>query len=112
MKRLTVLLLCLITSSASFPGERGYEAGDVQHRVVMGPDEDGDLLVSVKVEVTNTTDEDMDVDLELQGCDRDGFELVELDLSGKVSARSSKVITDTDYISAEVLERIDHWNVE
>jgi len=107
-----ISLLCLAMTVTSAGSAADYETGAVEHRVISGPDKDGDLLVSTKVMVTNHSDEEIVVNLELQACDSEGFEVFELDLTGKVAANSTVALTDTDYFNAKAYESISHWNIE
>ena len=112
MNRIAAVVLCLIASGTSIPSGPQYEAGPVDARIVSGPDEDGDQLISIKVMITNYSDDELALSLSIQGCDSEGFELAEIELQGKVKAKSTKVITDTDYIEASVFESISNWNIE
>jgi hypothetical protein len=113
MNRSLLLILCMATT-VIVPGEEPpeYETGPVEHRVVLGPDEDGDLLVSIKVPVTNLSDEVIFVNLELQARDSEGFQVFEFDLAGKVGARTTEIVTDTEYIAAEIVDAISSWNIK
>jgi hypothetical protein len=112
MSRLAGVILCLLVSGTSMPSEPGYEAGPVDARIVSGPDEDGELLISIKVMVRNDSDADLDFEFKIQACDNDEFEVAEFELEGQVKARTTKSITDTDYIKPEVFNSISTWNIE
>ena len=112
MGRLIASMICLaltVTSLATMPG---VEVGDVFARVVSGPDEDGELYVSIKVSVTNNTEEEKRVSLSIQGLDSDEFEVYETSLAGTIGPGETGTITDTDYIEKEVYESIYQWRVE
>lgn len=112
MSRFAVVAFCLVASGTSIPSGPDYEAGPVDARVVSGPDEDGELLISLKAMVTNYSDGELTVSLSIQGCDDEGFELAEFELEGKVRSKTTKVITDTDYVEADVFKSISSWNIE
>jgi len=112
MNRFVAILLCVLVSDTTLPGGPQFEAGPVEARIVSGPSEDGNLFISIKVVVTNYSDEELALDLSIQGCDSDGFELAEFELEGKVKARTTNTITDTDYIEADIYESISNWRIE
>jgi len=112
MSRLISTLLCLALTVAPLATAPEVEVGDVYARVILGPDEDGDLYVSIKVSVTNNTDAEKHVVLSIQGLDSDEFEVYETTLSGNVEPKETETITDTAYIEAEVFQAIYEWRVE
>lgn|SRR5262245_11644490 len=112
MNRIAAFSVCLLVSFTPIPSDPQYETGLVDARIVLGPNEDGELLISIKVEVRNNTDDELAVDLSIQGCDREGFELAEFELEGNIPANARKTITDTDYVDAEIFEAISNWIVE
>lgn len=112
MRRLAVRMVCLALAVTTPATTSDLEFGEVYAKVVSGPDEDGDLEISIRVTVINNSDSEQDVDLSIQGLDSDEFEVYETDLEGKVGPKSQQSITDTDFIDAEVYQTITHWRIE
>jgi len=98
-----------VTSLASVPD---LEVGPVEAKAISGPDEDGDLLVSIKVTVTNNADSERSVNLQIQALDGEEFEVFECNLEGKVDPEATRTISDTDYINAELYRSISQWRVD
>lgn len=90
----------------------GIEVSGLGHKVLSGPDSAGDLEISVKLTVKNTTDADMMVRVRVQGIDRDDFEVFDVQLSGIVKAKQTRVLTDTQYLSEKLYNSIVKWQVE
>lgn len=112
MGRLAASLICLAMSVSLVATVPDLEVGPVEAKVVSGPDEDGDLLVAIKVTVTNNSDSEQTVTLEIQALDSEDFEVFECDLSGTIGPGTTRAITDTDYINAEIYKTISQWRVE
>ena len=58
---------------------------NVAHRVINGPDSEGDVLISVKADVTNLLDTDQEVEVWVQALDAEGFEVTDIELSGRLA---------------------------
>ena len=112
MSRPTVALLCLLLSTTMLPTSSDCDVGDVEAKVVSGPDDDGDLLVSLKVNVINNTESEMDLAFTIQGIDADEFEVFECRLGGKAAPLGITTITDTQYIEASIYDSIWRWRIE
>jgi hypothetical protein len=105
-----ILTLPLISPAVSPP--KGLEFSGLAHKVVNGPDDDGDLEISVKVNVRNTTLKDMDVRVIVRAVDGEDYEVFDMPLSGKVTGRGTRVLTDTQFISEKVYKTVVRWEIE
>ena len=105
-----ILTLPLISSAVSAP--KGLEFSGLAHKVVDGPDDDGDLEISIKVNVRNTTGKDQDVKIKVRAVDAEDYEVFDMPITGIVKARESRVLTDTQFISEKVYKTIVRWEIE
>jgi len=114
MRRLQWLVPALaLVLLASSPGAcPDLDMGPVEARIVSGPDEDGELLISIKVDVANRSDSEVALSLDIQALDGEGFEVFESHLAGKVGPNTFETITDTDYIEKDVYESISRWRID
>ncbi len=62
--------------------------------------------------VTNYSEDELVVSVSIQACDSEGFEVAEFDLEGNVRPKTTKAITDTDYVTPDVFKSIADWNIE
>lgn len=110
-------LAVAVTIVPSFPssgGElpHGVVVERIDHKVLSGPDEDGDLKISVKVVLRNSTDEDVVVDLEIEAIDSDDFEVLDVSLSGMVAAKGSRSLSDWQYVNEKSYKSIAKWQLD
>jgi hypothetical protein len=105
-----ILTLPLISSAVSAP--KGLEFSGLAHKVVDGPDDDGDLEISIKVNVRNMTGKDQDVKIKVRAVDAEDYEVFDMPITGIVKARESRVLTDTQFISEKVYKTIVRWEIE
>ena len=105
-----ILTLPLIIPATSPP--KGLEFSGLAHKVVDGPDEDGDLEISVKVNVRNTAGKDQDVKIKVRAVDAEDYEVFDMPITGIVKARETRVLTDTQFISEKVYRTIVRWEIE
>lgn len=113
-KQLLVLSLILtlpLISPATTP-PKGLEFSGLAHKVLNGPDDDGDLEISVKLNVRNVTAKDQDVKVAVRAVDAEEYEVFDVHLTGKVKAREGRVLTDTQFISEKVYKTIVRWEIE
>jgi len=90
----------------------GLEASGLAHKVLSGPDDDGDLEISVKVTVRNTTESDVDAEVGVHAVDKEDFEVFDVRLSGKVKAGQTRVLSDTQFITEKLYKSIARWEIE
>jgi len=109
---LFVVAFAISVDASSAAPHLGIEVGEPQIKVIDGPDDDGDLRISVKVTVKNTTETEMNVELNVQALDRDNFEVFDMFLSDAVRAGQERVLTDTDYIQERTYKSVAKWRVE
>jgi hypothetical protein len=107
---LLVSLMVPIADVAAAPP--GLETSGLAHKVLSGPDDEGDLEISVKVSVRNTTEADQEAQVIIRAVDKEEFEVFEVRLSGKVKAGQTRVLTDTQFISEKLYKSIVRWEVE
>lgn len=105
-----ILTLPLISPAMSAPQD--FEVSGLAHKVLGGPDDDGDLEISIKVNVLNKTAKVLDAKVYVRAVDNDGFEVFDVQLTGKVGARESRVLTDTQFINEKLYKTIVKWEIE
>ncbi|MFV5372637.1 hypothetical protein [Acinetobacter pittii] len=75
--------------------------------------EDNEVSFAIKADITNFKDSeysDEDVTVEIQGVDADGFEIISIYLSGKVSFNTTKTLTDReDYQDKDEFDQVVRW---
>jgi hypothetical protein len=113
-KRLLTLTLILTLPSITpaMSDQKGLEFSGLAHKVLSGPDNDGDLEISVKLNVNNTTAKVMDVKVVVRAVDAEGYEVFDTQLTGKVNARETRILTDTQYINEKLYKTIVRWEIE
>jgi hypothetical protein len=102
--------LPLITAAVSAP--KGIEISEFAHKVIDGPDDDGDLEISVKVNVRNTIARDQEVKIKVRAVDAEEYEVFDMPITGTVKARETRVLTDTQFISEKVYKTVVRWEIE
>jgi len=113
-KRLLTLTLILMLPviSPAMDAQKGLEFSGLAHKVLGGPDSDGDLEISVKLNVNNTTARVMDVKVVVRAVDSEGYEVFDVQLTGKVNARETRILTDSQYINEKLYKTIVRWEIE
>lgn len=106
------LILTLPLISGAVPPPKGLELTGLAHKVIDGPDEDGDLEISVKVTVRNTTGKDQDVKIKVRAVDGEDYEVFDMPITGIVKARDTRVLSDTQFISEKVYKTVVRWEIE
>src|SRR5215475_250938 len=106
----SVLLLALVGSVVS--AQQGVEFSGLAHKVLSGPDSDGDLLISIKLNARNATDIDQDAKVVVRAVDKDDYEVFDVQLIGKVKAGQMRILTDTQFINEKVYKSIVRWEIE
>ncbi|HKP36019.1 MAG TPA: hypothetical protein VJT71_04105 [Pyrinomonadaceae bacterium] len=105
------ILLSGVFSHAAGPPP-GVEVLELAHKVLSGPDSDGDLKISIKVMLKNTTKSDAKVDITVQAIDSDNYEVFDVNLKGIIKTKQTGALTDTQYISEKLYKSIVKWQVE
>jgi len=90
----------------------GIEVAAPEHKVIDGPNEDGDLDLSVKVMVKNTLDMDESVQIVVQAVDRDDFEVLEVVMSGPIRAGKARPLSQSAVLQQDAYRTIVAWRVE
>ena len=67
-----------------------------------------DVRISVKATVHNGTEDDV-WGPDLKGLDKDGFEMAEVSLDGRVAPGDTQALTATAFVRAELYEQIVEW---
>ena len=106
------LILTLPSISPAMSARKGLEFSGLAHKVLGGPDTDGDLEISVKLNVQNTTARVQDVKVVVRAVDSEGYEVFDVELTGKVNARDSRILTDSQYINEKLYKTIVRWEIE
>src|SRR5262245_43806743 len=114
MRAVLVILasLLLAAESTAAPPRLGIEIAPPEHKVLDGPNADGDLELSVKVMVKNTLDMDESVQIVVQAVDRDEYEVLELVPSGPIRAGKARPLTQSALLQKDVYRTIVAWRVE
>jgi hypothetical protein len=108
-----ITLACVLVLPAFAAAPRlGIEVAPPEHKVIDGPNEDGDLDLSVKVLVKNTLDMDESVQVVVQAIDRDEFEVLEVVMSGPIRAGKSRSLTQSAVLQQDAYRSIVAWRVE
>ena len=105
-----LLTLPLMTLAVSPP--KDFEFSGLAHKILSGPDEDGDLEISIKLTVRNTTRGDQDVKVVVRAVDTEDYEVFDVQLSGKVKAGETRTLTDTQFINEKLYKTIARWEIE
>ena len=106
------LLTTLTLVGVAVSAPPGLEFSGLAHKVLGGPDDDGDIEISVKVSVRNATDTDQDAEVVVRAVDKEDYEVFEVQLTGKVKAGQTRVLTDTQFISEKRYKSIVRWEIE
>lgn len=115
MRAVVVMLVSLsfaIPSIAAPAPRLGIEVAAPEHKVLDGPNADGDLELSVKVMVRNTLDMDESVQIVVQALDRDDYEVLEVVLAGPVRAGKARPLTQSAVLQKDVYRTIAAWRIE
>ena len=114
MRAVAVIPMILMIAAPSFaaPPRLGIEVAAPEHKVLDGPNADGDLELSVKVMVKNTLDMDESVQIVVQALDRDDYEVLEVVLAGPVRAGKARPLTQSALLQKDVYRTIVAWRVE
>ncbi len=107
----TLAFLLVLPAFAAAP-RLGIEVAAPEHKVIDGPNEDGDLDLSVKVMVKNTLDMDESVQIVVQAVDRDDFEVLEVVMSGPIRAGKARPLSQSAVLQQEAYRTIVAWRVE
>jgi len=108
----TVVALFLAVPSFAAAPRLGIEVAAPEHKVLEGPNEDGELDISVKVMVKNTLDMDESVQIVVQALDRDDFEVLEVVLAGPIRAGKARPLTQSAMLQNDAYRTIVAWRVE
>ena len=109
---LMLLVLMLAVPSIAAPPRLGIEIAAPEHKVLDGPNADGDLELSVKVMVKNTLEMDESVQIVVQALDRDEYEVLEVVLAGPVRAGKARPLTQSALLQRDVYRTIVAWRIE
>jgi hypothetical protein len=114
MRAATVIpmILMIAVPSIAAPPRLGIEVATPEHKVLDGPNADGDLELSVKVMVKNTLDMDESVQIVVQALDRDDYEVLEVVLAGPIRAGKARLLTQSAVLQKDVYRTIVAWRVE
>jgi len=115
MKRLPVFTVIFVMMAVCLVGTLALaddvEVTDIKTRIIGKKDSAGNIDFAIKARVRNLGN-DKDVSVRLQAIDREGFELKEITLSGKIPPGQSRVLTDKRLMSYKLFKQIDKWQVE
>lgn len=106
--KLLWLVLLLLTPLSAIGGE--VEVSDIATKVIE-KDNYGDVSFAIKAKVTNNT-KDSEVFVFLQAIDSEGFEIYEIALEGKIAPGTSRVLTESSYMSLNKFNQIDKWQLD
>lgn len=112
--RIAGVLLGVLLSSGAAPARADdvVEVSGIKHKIVEPADDQGDLLVSFKAAVKNLTDAPQEVEVWIQGIDREDFEVVEVQLFGKLKPKETRELTNMVYLREPTYTSVVKWQVE
>jgi len=102
------MVACLVGSLVS---ASDLEVRDIKTRTIGEVDSSGDIYFAIKANVRNLGHKN-EVTLTLQAVDREGFELKDVTLSGKIVPGQSRVLTDKTFMPYKLFKQIDQWQVK
>ena len=107
-----VLVSLLVGSVVVAPAAQGLEVSGLAHKILSGPDVDGDLAISIKVSVLNSTDTDQQAMVIVRAVDKEEYEVFEAHLNAKIKAGQLRILTDSHFIGEDLYNSIARWEVE
>jgi len=111
MSRLGVCIaLMLLLSPPLVSNSPGYELIDKAHKIVSGPDEDGDLEISLRATVKNLRNAQLAVRVIAQGIDKEDFVTYDIYLEALLKPNETRVLRDLDYIPKATYDKIVKWD--
>jgi len=87
----------------------GYKLLSNEHKIVSGPDGDGDLEVSFRVTVENTGTTGVAALIIAQGIDTADFPIYDAYLETTLSPGETRTIRDLSYIPLKTYGKITRW---
>jgi len=109
----STLVALLLMGAAGAAGARDLvEVSGIKQKIVENADDQGDLLVSFKATVRNLTDSPQEAEIWLQGIDKEDFEVVEVELFGRLKPKESRVLTNMTYVREKTYASVIKWQVE
>jgi hypothetical protein len=115
MRRIVLLIaIALLSGIGAYADDlpTGVVVERLDHKVLSGPDKDGDVRISVKAVVKNTTDRDVEIDITLEAIDAEDFEVLDVPLSGTIPAHGAKALSDWQYLAEKTYKTIATWRLE
>ena len=108
------IVMSLLLMAPVYAGDlpTGIVVERLDHKVLSGPDKDGDLRISVKALVKNATDRDVEIDITLEAIDAEDFEVLDVPLSGTIPAHGTKALSDWQYLAEKTYKTIATWRLE
>lgn len=95
--------------SITFASE--IEVSDIATKITSKPDSSGDIYYAIKATVKNNSDSPR-VSVTLQAIDREGFEINDITLRGKIAQGSERILTDKTYMNHSDYKRIRKWQIK
>jgi len=112
MRKMVAIAIVACMSCALAIASAEVTTSDLSHKILAGPDKDGDYLISVKVTVKSLLDTGQEVLLRVQALDAEGFEVFEMELKGRIGAKETRTISDSAYISERLYRTVTKWQME
>ena len=109
---LFILLSIFVGLTGAITAAQGLEVSGLAHKVLSGPDDEGDMEISVKVSVRNTADTDRDAEVVVRAVDKEEFEVFEVRLTAKVKAGQTRTLSDTQFVGEKLYKSIVRWEIE
>src|SRR5215831_13833033 len=113
-RRITGAFVLLLTTTLSLATDlpAGIEVVAIEHKVLSGPDKDGDLRISVKVTLRNATERNIPVDITLRALDAEEFVVFDAPLSATVKANGTRTLSDWAFVPQNVYKSIVKWELQ
>ena len=99
MKALGVCIaLLLLLALPVLSGPSDFRLVDQEHRIVSGPDADGDLEISFRVTVKSLRDKELSIRVIAQGIDQEDFVVYDAYLETNLKPNEERVLRDLQFI--------------
>jgi hypothetical protein len=112
MRRGVPAAVILSPAAAAAPALEGVEVVGVDHEVLHGPEEEGDLIISVKAGLGNLLKDDRQIVVVVQAVDEDGYEVFDVEPKGRFQAEETRALTDARWIRQRLHDSIVRRQVE
>jgi hypothetical protein len=100
----------LLLSPPVLPEAPGCELIDKAHKIVSGPDGDGDYEISFRATVKNLRETRLAIRIIAQGIDEEDFAIYDMWLEVVLEPDETRVLHGLDYISKSTHDKVVKWD--